>query len=59
LAGLARSSTDRGRAQLEATSGGPVRLADDEHLVSEVCHAGEQRDPESSRAEERDAPDAH
>ena len=55
---LARESRDRRRAQLEAAAGRAIGLADDEELVGELRHAGEQRNAEGSRAEEADATDA-
>jgi len=43
------------RAQLEAPAGWSIGLTDDEKLIREGRHASQQRDPEGSRAEERDS----
>ncbi len=55
---LARERRDRRCAQLEAAAGRTIGLADDEEVVGALRHAGEQRNPEGSRAEETDATDA-
>jgi len=52
---LAGVRGDGCRTQLEAPAGWPIRLADDEKLIREVCDASQERNPEGSRTEERDS----
>jgi len=56
---LARPRTDGGRAQLKPAPRRSIGLADDEHLIGDLGHAGQQRNAECAGAEKRDPPDAH